>query len=143
MRHPQRRRRHGLVVEPTAAHLTGVGIFEGREVVVERALLDLDQLARGYPATLVVGHQQVAVGPPVDAVGGADRSRSEEDFTLIARDLKARYSNYDAISAQFTDTSDLFDYNGVALIFNTVPRSGDGCGTLVIPLRSSAEPSAT
>jgi hypothetical protein len=47
------------------------------------------------------------------------RSRSEEDFTLIARDLKARYSNYDAVSAQFTDTSDLFDYNGVALIFNT------------------------
>ena len=46
-------------------------------------------------------------------------SRSEEDFTLIARDLKARYSNYDAVSAQFTDTSDLFDYNGVALIFNT------------------------
>ncbi len=47
------------------------------------------------------------------------RSRSEEDFTLIARDLKARYSNYDAVSTQFTDTSDLFDYNGVALIFNT------------------------
>jgi hypothetical protein len=47
------------------------------------------------------------------------RSRSEEDFTLIARDLKARYSNYDAVSAQFTDTSELFDYNGVALIFNT------------------------
>ncbi len=47
------------------------------------------------------------------------RSRSEEDFTLIARDLKARYSNYDAVSAQFTDTSDIFDYNGVALIFNT------------------------
>ena len=47
------------------------------------------------------------------------RSRSEEDFMLIARDLKARYSNYDAVSAQFTDTSDLFDYNGVALIFNT------------------------
>jgi hypothetical protein len=47
------------------------------------------------------------------------RSRSEEDFTLIARDLKARYSTYDAVSAQFTDTSDLFDYNGVALIFNT------------------------
>ncbi len=47
------------------------------------------------------------------------RSRSEEDFTLIARDLKARYSNYDAVSAQFTDTSDVFDYNGAALIFNT------------------------
>jgi hypothetical protein len=47
------------------------------------------------------------------------RSHSEEDFTLIARDLKARYSNYDAVSAQFTDTSDIFDYTGAALIFNT------------------------
>ena len=47
------------------------------------------------------------------------RSRSEDDYTLIARDLKARYSNYDAVSAQFTDTSDFFDYNGAALIFNT------------------------
>ena len=47
------------------------------------------------------------------------RSRSEEDFTLIARDLKARYSDYDAVSAEFTDTSDVFDYNGAALIFNT------------------------
>jgi hypothetical protein len=47
------------------------------------------------------------------------RSRSEEDFTLIARDLKARYSDYDAVSAEFTDTSDVFEYNGAALIFNT------------------------
>jgi hypothetical protein len=47
------------------------------------------------------------------------RSRSEEDFTLIARDLKARYSDYDAVSAEFTDTEDLLDYNGGALIFNT------------------------
>jgi hypothetical protein len=47
------------------------------------------------------------------------RSRSQEDFTLIARDLKARYSDYDAVSAEFTDTEDLLDYNGGALIFNT------------------------
>jgi hypothetical protein len=46
-------------------------------------------------------------------------SRSQEDFTLIAQDLKARYSNLDAVSAEFTDTEDLLDYNGGALIFNT------------------------
>ena len=47
------------------------------------------------------------------------RSRSQEDFTLIAQDLKARYSNLDAVSAEFMDTEDLLDYNGGALIFNT------------------------
>lgn len=47
------------------------------------------------------------------------RSRRQEDFTLIARDLKARYSDLDAISVEFTDTEDLLDYNGGALIFNT------------------------
>lgn len=47
------------------------------------------------------------------------RSRSEEDFTLIARDLKARYAAYDAVTVQFTDTADVLSYNGGALIFNT------------------------
>lgn len=47
------------------------------------------------------------------------RSRSEEDFTLIARDLKARYADYDAVPVQFTDTADVLGYNGSALIFNT------------------------
>jgi hypothetical protein len=47
------------------------------------------------------------------------RSRSQKDFTLIARDLKARYSDYDAVTAEFTDTEDVLDYNGGALIFNT------------------------
>lgn len=51
------------------------------------------------------------------------RSRSQEDFTLIARDLKARYSDLDAVSAEFTDTEDLLDYNGGALIFNTYDGS--------------------
>jgi hypothetical protein len=59
------------------------------------------------------------------------RVREEEYFVLIARDLKARYSDYDAVSVQFTDTEDLLFYNddprtrdllayyGGALIFNT------------------------
>jgi hypothetical protein len=59
------------------------------------------------------------------------RSREEEYFVLIARDLKSRYSDYDAVSVQFTDTQDLLFYNddpqtrdllayyGGALIFNT------------------------
>lgn len=51
------------------------------------------------------------------------RSRSQEDFTLIARDLKAHYSDLDAVSAEFTDTEDLLDYNGGALIFNTYAGS--------------------
>ncbi len=59
------------------------------------------------------------------------RSREEEEFVLIARDLKARYSDLDAVSAEFTDTEDvlfyngdaltrdMLDYHGGALIFNT------------------------
>jgi hypothetical protein len=59
------------------------------------------------------------------------RSREEKLFVLIARDLKSRYSDYDAVSVQFTDTEDLLFYNddpqtrdllahyGGALIFNT------------------------
>lgn len=47
------------------------------------------------------------------------RSRSEADYELITRDLKARYAGYDAVSAEFTDTTDLLGYNGGALIFNT------------------------
>jgi hypothetical protein len=59
------------------------------------------------------------------------RSREEEYFVLIARDLKYRYSDYDAVSVEFTDTEDLLFYNddpqtrdllayyGGALIFNT------------------------
>jgi hypothetical protein len=47
------------------------------------------------------------------------RSRSEEDFTLITRDLKARYADYDLVSVEFTDTSVVLDYNGGAIIVNT------------------------
>ena len=59
------------------------------------------------------------------------RAREEEYFVLIARDLKSRYSDYDAVSVEFTDTEDLLFYNddprtrellayyGGAFIFNT------------------------
>ena len=47
------------------------------------------------------------------------RARTEADYEVIARDLKAKYAGYDAISVEFTDTQDVFDYNGAALIFNT------------------------
>jgi hypothetical protein len=59
------------------------------------------------------------------------RSHEEKYFVLIARDLKSRYSDYDAVSVEFTDTEDLLFYNddprtrdllayyGSALIFNT------------------------
>ena len=59
------------------------------------------------------------------------RSREEEEFVLIARDVKSRYSGYDAVSVEFTDTEDVLFYNddpltrdllvyyGGALIFNT------------------------
>jgi hypothetical protein len=59
------------------------------------------------------------------------RVREEEYFVLIARDLKSRFSDYDAVSVEFTDTEDVLFYNddpltrdllvyyGGALIFNT------------------------
>lgn len=58
-------------------------------------------------------------------------SREEEEFVLIARDLKSRYSDFDAVSVEFTDSEDVLFYNddpitrdllkyyGGALIFNT------------------------
>ncbi len=47
------------------------------------------------------------------------RARSEAGYELITRDLKARYAAYDAVSVEYTDTTDVLSYNGGALIFNT------------------------
>ena len=47
------------------------------------------------------------------------RSRGRENFTLITRDLKARYAGYDVVSVEFTDTSEVLDYHGGAIIVNT------------------------
>lgn len=45
--------------------------------------------------------------------------QEKDDYTLIARDLKARHRDLDAVSVEFTDTEDTFSYTGAALIFNT------------------------
>lgn len=47
------------------------------------------------------------------------RARSEKDLTLITRDVKARYKDFDAVSIEFTDTTGALLYNGGAVIFNT------------------------
>src|SRR3712207_9509685 len=47
------------------------------------------------------------------------RSRSQEDFTLITRDLKARYAEYDVVSVEFTDVSAVLHYNNGAGYVNT------------------------
>lgn len=47
------------------------------------------------------------------------RSRGLKAFTLITRDLKARYAGYDVVSVEFTDTSKVLDYYGGAIITNT------------------------
>ena len=48
------------------------------------------------------------------------RTKSEADYAIIARDIKARYSEYDAVMVEFTDLSvEGIPHNGGALIFNT------------------------
>ena len=48
------------------------------------------------------------------------RTKSEAGYALIARDIKARYSRYDAVTVEFTDLSvEGLPYDGGALIFNT------------------------
>ncbi len=51
------------------------------------------------------------------------RVEDEAGYALIARDLKARYRELDAVTVRFTDTSGAFTYRGSALIFNTPPGS--------------------
>jgi hypothetical protein len=55
------------------------------------------------------------------------RTKSEADYALIARDIKARYSGYAAVMVEFTDLSvEGIPHNGGALIFNTA------CGALYL-----------
>ena len=60
------------------------------------------------------------------------RSRSQEDFTLITRDLKARYADYDVVSIEFTDSSVVLDYHGGAIIVNT-PVGAEHAGFIHAP----------
>jgi hypothetical protein len=58
--------------------------------------------------------------------------RSEEDYDLIARDIKSEYAALDAVSVEFTDTADTLSYDGRALIFNT-PCGSDYLGYIHHP----------
>jgi hypothetical protein len=76
---------------------------------------------------------------PVDRYGAKatqllvdTRARSEEDYVLIARDIKSDYAVLDAVSVEFTDTTDTLSYNGRALIFNT-PCGSDYLGYIHHP----------
>jgi hypothetical protein len=60
------------------------------------------------------------------------RSRSQEDFILITRDLKARYADYDVVSVEFTDSSVVLDYHGGAIIVNT-PLGSSRAGFIYAP----------
>lgn len=60
------------------------------------------------------------------------RVRSEEDFTLITRDIKSRYGQLDAVGIEFTDAMDTLSYNGGATIFNT-PCGSDYIGYIWAP----------
>lgn len=60
------------------------------------------------------------------------RARSEEGYALIVRDLKSKYSELDAVSIEFTDTTGPFSYNGGATIFNT-PCGSDYLGYILRP----------
>ncbi len=62
------------------------------------------------------------------------RSRSQEDFTLITRDLKASYADYDFVSVEFTDISVVLDYHGGAVIVNT-PVGSQRAGFIFAPPR--------
>lgn len=55
------------------------------------------------------------------------RSRSEEEYVLITRHLKARYAHLDAVSIEFIDLTRTLRHNGGALIFNT-PAGADYIG---------------
>jgi hypothetical protein len=60
------------------------------------------------------------------------RSRTQEDLTLITRDLKARYADYDLVSVEFTDSSVVLDYHGGAVIVNT-PLGSSRAGFIYAP----------
>jgi len=47
------------------------------------------------------------------------RVTAERDLTLVARDIKARYADLDAVSVEFIDSEHFLDYRGGAVIFNT------------------------
>jgi hypothetical protein len=100
------------------------GVFqeERRETAVELAQIRVGSFKRpedmpGYEVLEEASHEGEGVRSAQLVVDTSSRGR--EDFTLITRDLKARYAGYDVVSVEFTDTSEVLDYNGGAIIVNT------------------------
>jgi hypothetical protein len=59
-------------------------------------------------------------GPRVAELLVDTRTKGEAGYAIIARDIKARYSEYDAVMVEFTDLSvEGIPHNGGATIFNT------------------------
>jgi hypothetical protein len=95
-----------------------IGDFEAPESVPEYETLEVKPDERdGAEATRLL----------VDT-----RAKSEDEYTLITRDVKAAYSELDAVGIEFTDTIDGFSYNGSAVIFNT-PCGSDYIGYIFRP----------
>ena len=95
---------------------------EQREAAKELAAIRVGSFERPED---VPGYQ-VLEKTPTESLGARSaqlvvdtHSRGREAFTLITRDLKARYASYDVVSVEFTDTSEVLDYYGGAIIVNT------------------------
>jgi hypothetical protein len=100
------------------------GVFEEAQRRASRELAEIRVGSFERPGD-VPGYE-VLEETPVESDGARSaqlvvdtRSRGREDFTLITRDLKARYAGYDVVSIEFTDTSEVLDYHGGAIIVNT------------------------
>ena len=124
-------------VQPAPEAFKAVGRPEGRSAPGP-APDEVDLRIGGFEAPEFVPDYEVLEESPDERDGAramrlliGTRSRDEDEFILIARDLKSRYSDYDAVSVEFTDaedvlfyrddpiTRDLLAYYGGALIFNT------------------------
>jgi hypothetical protein len=100
------------------------GVFDEDDRDLARALAEIrvgsfepPETVPGYEVLEKTSHEGEGVRSAQLVVD--TRSRSREDFTLITRDLKARYADYDVVSVEFTDTAEVLDYHGGAIIFNT------------------------
>ena len=100
------------------------GVFqeERREAAMELARIRVGSFERpetvpGYEVLEKTSHEGEGVRSAQLVVD--TRSRGREDFVLITRDLKARYPGYDVVSVEFTDTTEVLDYHGGAIIVNT------------------------
>ena len=115
------------------------GIFAVSQPASERALEFEEMRIGSFERPESVPGYEVLEKRPTGRAGARSaqllvdtRSRSQEDFTLITRDLKARYADYDLVSVEFTDSSVLLDYQGGAIIVNT-PLGSSRAGFIYAP----------